>query len=655
MVCWALVAILGAVWGFSSPVQGAWTATGPYGGRAAIVVADPSHSGTLLAATSNGLIYRTEDGGESWRALPFPGYSTATIHAILISPRDTNVFYVGVAGMTAKETGYNGAGVFRTQDAGGHWERLPYVEGHSVFSLAIYPDDSRVLLAGATDGVYLTGDGGATWRKISPDDNVELQAIMSLAFDPANKETIYAGTPHLPWKTTDGGENWQPIHEGMLDDSDVMSIHVDSTRSQRVFASACSGIYRSVNGGGRWTILHGIPNTNRRTHIITQDPQRSEIVYAGTTQGLWKSIDTGATWTKLNDYSINSIAFDPADSSTLYLATDSAGLQKSGDGALTLRPVNQGFVNRNITQLSLAGPALYATTAYDGDSGGLFGSNDGGRSWSLLASHTQLLGENLIAVAATGSQVLLGASYNGLLKSSDGGRTWTALHPYLTPAASKLDPRPVRFSKKIELAPGRIYALRKFGTKLYLAASDGLFCSDDSGSTWIRLAILKTITLPVYAIFAAGGKFDRLAALTSGALFFSEDQGQNWRPSHLPAGDIFDLALSPTGSRTIFAATSHGLLRSADGGKSWGTWGEGLPRGWISSLALDPARTSDVYAIENGIIYRSADAGRSWGRFDVDGIENSPMRYLLVNSRLGGGMVVASAAQGVFVHSSTTQ
>ncbi len=50
------------------------------------------------------------------------------------------------------------------------------------------------------------------------------------------------------WKTTDGGRRWTPIHEGMIDDSDVMSILVDRTNPHRIYASAYSGIYLSENG-----------------------------------------------------------------------------------------------------------------------------------------------------------------------------------------------------------------------------------------------------------------------------------------------------------------------------------------------------------------------------------------------------------------------
>ena len=67
---------------------------------------------------------------------------------------------------------------------------------------------------------------------------------------PAIRGIIYAGTFHLPWKTTDGGRTWRPIHDGMIDDSDVMSLLIDGPHPERLYASACSGIYRSDDGAG---------------------------------------------------------------------------------------------------------------------------------------------------------------------------------------------------------------------------------------------------------------------------------------------------------------------------------------------------------------------------------------------------------------------
>jgi len=108
------------------------------------------------------------------------------------------------------------------------------------------------MAAGADSGVYLTRDGGTSWKLISPPGDPELRPVVSLAFDPGDSKIIYAGTTHLPWRTSDGGATWQSIHTGMIDDSDVFSIQVDPHRPERVLASACSGAYASSDAAHHW-------------------------------------------------------------------------------------------------------------------------------------------------------------------------------------------------------------------------------------------------------------------------------------------------------------------------------------------------------------------------------------------------------------------
>ena len=103
-----------------------------------------------------------------------------------------------------------------------------------------------------TECFIRSDDGGYTWQRLTPEQHEELRNFDSVALDPANPQIIYAGTYHLPWKSTDGGAHWKPVHEGMIDDSDVMSILVDRAHPRRVYASACSGIYLSEDGATLW-------------------------------------------------------------------------------------------------------------------------------------------------------------------------------------------------------------------------------------------------------------------------------------------------------------------------------------------------------------------------------------------------------------------
>jgi hypothetical protein len=102
------------------------------------------------------------------------------------------------------------------------------------------------LAAGTVSGIFISHDEGKNWRRIAPAGDMESQPVVSLAFAPDSVRTLYAGTPKLPWKTTDDGKTWNPIHVGILDDSDIFSIVVEP---DRILIGACSGIYRSEDGG----------------------------------------------------------------------------------------------------------------------------------------------------------------------------------------------------------------------------------------------------------------------------------------------------------------------------------------------------------------------------------------------------------------------
>src|ERR1700692_3835948 len=210
--------------------------------------------------------------------------------------------------------------------------------------MAMYKANSRILVAGALDGVYRSKDGGDSWERLSPANSSEIKNIESIAVDPKDPNTVYAGTWHLAWKTTDGGANWQHINKGMIDDSDVFSVIVDHDNPSVVFASACSGIYNRESGAHPVYQIQGIPFSARRTRVLKQDPTNENIVYAGTTEGLWKTTDLGEAWKHVStsEVVVNDVLIDPRDSNRVLLATDRSGVMASTDGASTWNPSNKG-------------------------------------------------------------------------------------------------------------------------------------------------------------------------------------------------------------------------------------------------------------------------------------------------------------------------
>ncbi|MGD0296203.1 MAG: hypothetical protein ABSE86_03750 [Bryobacteraceae bacterium] len=623
------------------PVFGGWYLAGPFGGSARAIAIDPENHNTLLAGARDSLIFRSDDAGSSWRLLPFSPGTPGTIDALMIDPNSSGRFY---AGLDAGDSPYSG--VYESRDGGEHWQALAALRGLRIESLAYAPANSRVLAAGTSQGVYLSNDGGEKWQRISAENNLEMRDITALAFDPVNSAIIYAGTPHLPWKTSDSGANWQPIATGLIDDSDIFSIRVDPKRPQLIFASACSGIYRSENGGELWTKLRGIPGTHRRTHVIAQDPRDSEIIFAGTTLGLFKSPDGGGSWLHLSTEQVNWMVFDPQDPQVLFLATEFAGILKSGDSGETFTAMNRGFANHSLTQITGSGNRLYATSIYEGRHGGVFRSLDGGLDWTLCANEEALAGRNLSNIVAAPSRqdLLFAASQDEVLKSADGGKTWARLI-----IQAKATARPAQHFGRIRIQSLQVVQLDKL--VLFAGTQSGLFRSSDGGASWERMMAGGITGVPVLAIYAPARGASRLAVRTAGGLFISEDAGRNWRPAPLPGNDyyVYDLALPADRNDPILAATSRGLLQSMDGGANWKLVREGVPAATVNSVRFHPARNHEAFLIQYGKVYRSFDSGTSWQVFPSEGLENSSVHSLWLSADIPGRMVALSAARGALV------
>ena len=251
-----------------------WKPLGPPGGDVRTLTVDPSHPARIFLGTADGHIFRSQDSGAHWTLVGRASSRLdAVITAIVVDPRDGNTLF---ASSWTRDSAAGG-GVFRSIDGGRTWSGAG-LAGQAVRALAMAASDPNVLVAGTLDGIYRSLDASRSWERISPEHHEELRNLDSLAIDPRDPQIIYAGTFHLPWKTSDGGRNWHPIHEGMIDDSDVMSLLIDGENSRRIYASACSGIYRSDDSAAQWRKIQGIPYTARRTYAIAQDPKQPDRV-----------------------------------------------------------------------------------------------------------------------------------------------------------------------------------------------------------------------------------------------------------------------------------------------------------------------------------------------------------------------------------------
>ena len=401
-----------------------WRQFGPPGGDVQSLAAVPGDPRNLYLGTSDGHVFGSHDGGDHWELLGRIGeHHDDVIMSMVVDLRSEKTIYA-----TSWTLSSHGGGVYRSADAGRTWQLIG-LEGLIVRAIAQARSNPDILIAGATDGVYRSEDSGKHWIRISPEKHEDLRNFDSIAIDPHDPNTIYAGTYHLPWKTVDGGKNWSPVHQGMVDDSDVMSIMIDQNDASHVFASACSGIYHSPDGGANWTKFKGIPKDSRRTVHILQDPKRPSTVYAATTEGLWKTSDDGATWRLITpvSWSILSMVIDPENSDRLILGTERLGVQVSSDGGETYRASNQGFSHRRIVDAAVDPQhperALVVLTS---NFEPLLETNDAGHTWTSLA--TGLKSGPPRHVFASPDGWFAAPGVGGLLRYDTGKSSWVTVN-----------------------------------------------------------------------------------------------------------------------------------------------------------------------------------------------------------------------------------
>ena len=635
----------------SSAARGqTWKPLGPPGGDVHSLAADPSRPGRMFLGAADGHIFGSQDSGDHWTLLGrASSRQDAVVTSIVVDPRDANVLFAS-AWMQDPAAG---GGVFRSGDGGRTWLAAG-LEGQAVRALAMAASDPDILIAGTLDGVYRTRDASKSWERISPEHHEELRNFDSLAVDPRDPQTIYAGTFHLPWKTSDGGRTWRPIHEGMIDDSDVMSLLVDRANPGRVYASACSGIYRSDDSAAQWKKIQGIPYTARRTYVITQDAKHPASVYAATSEGLWKTSDGGTTWrrTTPQNWVVNTVAVPEGRPGRVVIGTEQLGVLSSDDDGEHFQDANAGFSHRQILALALD-PArsgrILAVLAHAPEP--VLATDDGGKSWAPLGPG--LRAEQMLRVYAAPSGWWASLARGGLMHYDAQKKLWQRAGLPAVGEAEGAASAPPCARPSACAATGAPHQLQQivndmaFSSGQWFAATEnGLLVSTDQGGTWTLHPIGPLATLPVQSV-RASSTGERLWVASLRGLVFSIDSGKTWTWHDLPlrAGGAINLDVDHTDENTLTSIAYNGLYISRDAGNSWQQAAAGLPSTPVQDLAI--SGTVFLASMRTGGLYVSSDSGRTWIR--VPGTLADGFFPAVTTKSDSGDIFAASATDGLYV------
>lgn len=656
-----------------------WEITGPWGGDVRSLVCSPNNADLLYLGTSDGQLYRSTDGAQTWRRLkPGLGRPGLSIDYIVIDPRNTRTIYAGTWAVSHKEAG----GVFKSEDGGEEWELLEDTRGLSVRSLAIAPSDSNVLIAGTANddqklnGVFRSRDAGKTWQRISPEGDREIRNIESVAIDPKETDVIFIGTWHLPWKSTDGGQSWKQTGYkavGMIDDSDIFGICIDPSDPSLVYMNACSGIYRSRSGGNKWQKIEGIPFSARRSYALLPHPSDPDMLFVGTSEGLYRVKGKSLKLLTSKNVVVRAVVIHPDKPNRVLIASDDFGVQVSnnlGDDDFVM--ANDGFIHRHILAIMPdigERRRLLASVFHDGSAGSVFLSTDGGESWRSSSRGLGTRDVHAFLQRADNPEVIYAGTNIGVYRSNDRGESWSFVGLPKEVKKPGVKRRPIRRRASVGRYVSSVAAQRR-GRKappkkgrstarkgtvvkpvepagpvlveltaqvdditpfvddqgrrgLFAATMSGLYRTFDETKGWEKVLIGDyPPNGRVFAVSSHKGKPEVIYAGTQRGLFISHDAGLTW--GHFERGpndaSVKAIAQDPADPDFIILGTSQFVYRTTNGGRSWVVRGGGVPVGDFTSVCINPQNPKEILVADysHGGIYRSRDRGYTWERIDTE-------------------------------------
>ena len=562
-----------------------------------VILVDPRDSkvvyvaaqGPLWASGGDRGLYKTEDGGMTWKAVLAVGPDTG-VSDVVMDPRSPDVLYASAYQRrrhvwTLVDGGPESA-IYKSQDAGQSWQKLTKglpKEQMGRIGLALSPADPDVLYAiveavGKAGGFFRSTDRGGSFEKRSDYVSQSPQYYNEIVADPKDVDRVYSMDTFLH-VTEDGGKTFRKIAE-TTKHIDNHAIWIEPRDTRHIMVGSDGGVYESWDRGTTWDFKANLPVT--QFYRVTAD-NASPIynVYGGTQDNF-------------------SLA-GPSRTRTVHGITNQDWiLTVSGDGFETV-------VDPEDPDTIYAQAQHGALSRYDRRTGeAVFiqpqpGAQDEPPRWNwdsplILSPH---------------SRTRLYFAAQLLYRSDDRGDSWRAVSGDLTrrldrdalPVMGKVwGPDAVAKNASTSFY-GNIVSLDESPLReglLYVGTDDGLVqVSEDGGGTWRKQESFPGVPERAYVSDLMASRHD--AAVVYAAfdnhkmgdfkpyVLRSADRGRTWTTiaSDLPErGTVYTLAEDHVDRDLLFAGTEFGLFFTQDGGRSWGQLKGGLPTIAVRDLEI---------------------------------------------------------------------
>ncbi|WP_411109533.1 RICIN domain-containing protein [Streptomyces sp. c-19] len=387
-----------------------------------------------------GSVWKHTPAGGTWKDIT-PSRGSYGFSGLAVDPRKPSTVMV-----TTLDRWWPEDEIYRTTDGGTTWKALadksvrnasaaPYVgthTGHWMTALAIDPFDSGHVLYGTGNGIWRSKDahatdGGGTSHWTAGARGLEETALMDAIAPPGGATVITAmgdqgGFRHDDLTKVPAGRLGNPL---MTNSTDIDFAQSNPSMMVRVGRGGAQDGAYSTDGGGNWSGFPSEPVGGADSGQVALSADGSAIVWTEEGQAPYRSTDKGASWSRVGGLGTGAVVVADRSSARTFYSMAGGTLHASTDGGATFTARATGLPAGRLTAV----PGIAGDLWIAGGDKGVLHSTDGGRTFTTLTTvrSASALGFGKAAPGASYQALyLIGTvkDVTGVFRSTDKGATW---------------------------------------------------------------------------------------------------------------------------------------------------------------------------------------------------------------------------------------